>query len=106
MNMQVKNGLIKQSRDLSGSPTAEPSTLGEHKSRRRHRWLAVLLWMMFGAGVLVQALGPRLQIANNTLVIPPALLSEGATLGPAEIVAHERSKQLLSGMLTVGGALG
>ena len=82
-----------------------PLGIGENKGVWRHRWLPVLIWVIFGAGLLVQALGPRLKIRNNTFVIPPSLLSEGKDVRPAEIIAYERSKQLVSGMLTVGGAL-
>jgi hypothetical protein len=46
------------------------------------------------------------KIRNNTFVIPPSLVSGGKEIHPAEIVAYERSKHLVSGLLTVGGALG
>jgi len=73
---------------------------------RRHRWLAVLLWLIFGAGLLVHAYGPHVKIMNNTFVIPQSLVSEGKDINPAEIIAYERSKHLVSGILTVGGAFG
>jgi hypothetical protein len=43
---------------------------------------------------------------NNTFVIPQSLVSEGKDINPAEIIAYERSKHLVSGILTVGGAFG
>jgi hypothetical protein len=83
-----------------------PLDVGNNKGRRRHRWLAVLLWVIFGAGLLVQSYGPHVKITNNTFVIPPSLVSGGKDIHPAEIIAYERSKHLVSGILTVGGALG
>jgi hypothetical protein len=71
----------------------------------RYRWLPVLLWVIFGTGLLVQMFGPSLQIKNNTFVIPQSLISGGKDIHPDEIVADERSKQVLSAILTVGGAL-
>jgi len=57
-------------------------------------------------GLAVQAFAPRLKIANNAFIIPPALISEGQVVLPAELIEKERRLQLLSGLLTVGGALG
>jgi hypothetical protein len=78
----------------------------ENKMRRRRVWLAVLFWMLFGAGLLLQALGPRLEIADNAFVIPAAVISEGNDVQVAEIVRRQRQMAWLSGVLTVSGALG
>jgi NhaP-type Na+/H+ or K+/H+ antiporter len=78
----------------------------EIRIRRRHAWLAVLFWMLFGAGVLLQAFGPRLEIADNAFVIPAAIISEGNDVPVAEIVRRQRQIAWLSGVLTVCGALG
>jgi hypothetical protein len=77
-----------------------------NKSHRRHVVLGVLLWVIFGAGLLVQAFAPRLQIVDNAFVIPPAFLSEGKEVQTAEIIRKERRMQWLSAVLTVSGALG
>jgi hypothetical protein len=74
--------------------------------RRRHRWLTVMLWIILGTGPLVPILGPRLEIANNTFVIPQSLISERKDIQPAKLVADERTNQLLSAIFTIGGALG
>jgi len=88
-------------------PTITKAHSTEEKgARRRHRWLAVMLWIIFGIGPLLPILGPRLEIANNTFVIPHSLISEGKDLQPAKLVADERTNQLLSAILTIGGALG
>ena len=73
---------------------------------RPNRWLGLLLWVIFGAGLLVQVLAPRLKIEHNAFVIPPALMSPGKAIDPEAIVAREKRMQLLSGLLTLGGALG
>jgi hypothetical protein len=80
--------------------------MNQNQSRRQHLWLPALLWAIFSAGLLVQAFAPRLKIKNNAFVMPPSLMSEGKDIRPAEIVARARRMQLLSGILTVGGALG
>ncbi len=75
--------------------------------KSRPRWLAPALWVIFGAGLLVQGLSPRLKIERNAFVMPPGLLlSQGKEIRPDEIIARERRMQLLSGALTVGGAIG
>jgi hypothetical protein len=78
----------------------------QNQGRPRHVWLAVLLWAIFGAGLLVQAFAPHLTIKNKAFVLPPSLISEGKGIRPAEIVARARRMQLLSGVLTLGGAVG
>ena len=67
-------------------------------------WLGLLLWMAFGAGLLVQAFAPHLKIQNRQFVIPPSLVSKGKA--PDEIVGRERRMQVLSGILTVSSAVG
>jgi hypothetical protein len=80
--------------------------MDQNRGRRRHKWLAVLLWAIFAAGLLVQTFGPRLKIRNNTFVLPPSLMSQGKNIRPNEIVSRERKMQLLSGILALGGAIG
>ncbi len=75
-------------------------------AKRGRRWIAMLLWAIFGAGVLLQAVAPRLKIEHNAFVMPPELLSQGKAIAPAEIVARVRKMQLLSAVLALGGALG
>jgi len=72
----------------------------------RRKLLSVLLWGIFGAGLFVQAFAPRLKIRDGAFIIPPPLVSEAQEVNPAEIVKKERRMQLLSGVLTAGGALG
>jgi hypothetical protein len=78
--------------------------MSDAKGRRRLQALVLLSWSAFAAGLLVQAVSPRLTIENRAFVIP--LPAEGATVRPDEIVARERSMQVISAILTAGGALG
>jgi hypothetical protein len=80
--------------------------MNENKGHRRHPWLGVLFWGIFSVGLLVQAFAPRLEITNNAFVMPPSLISEEKEVRPAEIIGKERRMQVLSGLLTGGGALG
>ncbi len=86
---------------MAGSPPKHGN-----KSNRRHVLLGALLWVLFGAGLLVQVNVPRLKITDNTFVIPPALISEGNQVPIVEIIGTQRRMQWLSSVLTVSGALG
>jgi hypothetical protein len=81
------------------------SVSGEHQYKGRTRWLAILMWAIFGMGLLVQALSPGLKIEHGKLVAPPEI-SQAKEIHPAEIIARERRVQLLSATLTLVGALG
>ena len=70
------------------------------------RWRGTFFWALFLVGLLLQAFGPHLKIKDNRFVFPPSLVSAGTEIRPAEIVARERRIQLLSGVLTFGGAFG
>jgi hypothetical protein len=70
------------------------------------RWRSVLLWAVFVVGVLLQAFSSHLKIKNNRFVLPPSLLSSGTEIRPDEIIARERRLQWISGILTLGSALG
>ncbi len=69
-----------------------------------HRWRRLFFWALFTLGVLLQLFAPRLRIEHDQFVLssPPA----NTAVAPAEIVMKERRVQLLSGILTVGGAVG
>jgi hypothetical protein len=67
--------------------------------------LALCLWAIFAAGLLVEIAAPRLKIENNAFVMPPINNSQAATLRPDLLVRHERWIRGASGILTVGGAL-
>jgi hypothetical protein len=70
------------------------------------RWSGVLFWVIFLVGLLLQAFSPHLKIKDNRFVLPPSLISPSTQIRPAEIIARERRMQLLSGVLTLGGAFG
>ena len=77
--------------------------MGIHNNRRSH---ALLCWVVFAAGLLIQLLAPHLKISNGAFVIPPTLTAAANEIRPAEIVARQRRMQLISALLTVSGALG
>lgn len=80
---------------------------GNDKKHGRRRWLGVMLWAIFGAGLLVQVLAPGLQIKNRAFVMPPSPGSRAeGSVSPADIVARERLMQSLAAILTLSGALG
>jgi len=78
---------------------------GEDKRKGRRRWLAVLMWAIFGAGLLVQAFSPGLKIEHNKIVAPAAI-AQSREINPGELIARERRVQLLSAILTIIGAVG
>ena len=77
--------------------------MGIHNNRRLQ---ALLCWVVFAAGLLIQLLAPHLKISNGAFVIPPTLTAAANEIRPAEIVARQRRMQLISALLTVSGALG
>jgi hypothetical protein len=77
--------------------------MGIHNNRRSQ---ALLCWVVFAAGLLIQLLAPHLKISNGAFVIPPTLTAGANEIRPAEIVARQRRMQLISALLTVSGALG
>jgi hypothetical protein len=76
-----------------------------HGNRRR-RSLALLCWLLFAAGLLIQLLSPHLKVSNGAFVIPPEMAAGRNAIRLDEIVARQRRMQLLSVLLTVSGALG
>jgi len=73
---------------------------------RRWRSLALLCWLVFAAGLLLQLLSPHLKISNGAFVIPPKMAAGRNAIRLDQIVARQRRMQLLSVLLTVSGALG
>ena len=67
--------------------------------------LALCLWAIFAAGLLVEMAAPRLKIENNAFVMPPVNDAQGPTLRPAALVRRDRWMQGASGILTLGSAV-
>lgn len=61
---------------------------------------------MLSAGLLVQLLGPHMKIANRAFVIPPKLTAAGNNIRLVEIIGRQRRMQVISALLTLGGAVG
>jgi len=77
----------------------------EDKRKGRTRWLAILMWAIFVAGLLVQAFSPGLRIEHHKIVVPAAI-AQSREIHPDELIARERRVQTLSVILTVTGAVG
>jgi hypothetical protein len=71
----------------------------------RQTCLALCLWAIFAAGLLVQMGSPRLKIENNVFVMPPISDARQSPLRPDALVQRERWMQASSAILTLGGAL-
>jgi hypothetical protein len=97
--------MADKGRSLSASP-AIAGAAGQEDRVQRKGWLAALLWMIFASGLVVQALAPRLKIEHHAFVVPPSMVSAGKPVDLAQLVAREKRMQLISGLLTLGGALG
>ena len=67
--------------------------------------LALCLWAIFTAGLLVEMWAPRLKIENNAFVMPPISNAQAAVLRPDILVRRERWMQGVAGILSIGGAL-
>ena len=78
----------------------------KNKRNARRVWLGLLLWTGLVAGLFVQVFGPHLKVQNSKFVFPPSVLSGINEVRPDQMVARERRIQLLSGVLTLGSALG
>jgi len=83
-----------------------PNRLMSVHGNRRWRSLALLCWLVFAAGLLLQLLSPHLKISNGAFVIPPKMAAGRNPIRLDEIVARQRRMQFLSVLLTVSGALG
>ena len=83
-----------------------PNRLINVHGNRRRRSVALLCWLVFAAGLLVQLLSPHLKVSNGAFVIAPKMAAGQNAIRPDEIVGRQRRMQLLSVLLTVSGALG
>jgi hypothetical protein len=76
------------------------------RGKRSRRLLALLCWLLFAAGLLVQLISPRLKISNRAFVIPPQMAAGKNPIRLEEIVGGQRRMQVLSALLTLSGAVG
>ena len=73
--------------------------------KARQTRLALCLWTIFAAGLLIEMAAPRLKIENNAFVMPPINNAQAAVLRPDVLVRRERWIRGVSGILALGGAL-
>src|SRR5688572_28357554 len=72
----------------------------------RRPWFAVLCWILFAAGLLVQWQSPGLGVSEGKFIIPDRYTQEGSEFNPKKLVDQERRTQLISVILTPIGAIG
>jgi hypothetical protein len=58
-------------------------------SGTRQRRLALYFWLMFAAGLALQAMAPRLKIENHAFVMPPTVNVQGATIRRDTLVQRD-----------------
>ncbi len=79
-------------------------------SARANSWrsqiLPLFLWMLFGAGLVVESLAPRLKIEHRAFVMPQTLTETSAPIHPDAIVDRERKMQAAASLLILGSAVG
>jgi hypothetical protein len=76
---------------------------------RQHRYrlfTGALLWTCFAAGLLLQALAPRLLIENNLFVVPEIGPSGRPITDPVRLVQTERRMQLTSATCLILSCIG
>ena len=99
--------LSQNTQAVTPAPEAmRPNRLMSVHGNRRQRSLALLCWLVFATGLLVQFFSPHLKVSNGAFVIPPEMAAGRNAIRPDEIVSGQRRMQLLSVLLTVSGALG
>ena len=99
--------LSQNTQAVTPAPEAmRPNRLMSVHGNRRQRSLALLCWLVFAAGLLVQFFSPHLKVSNGAFVIPSEMTDGKNAIRPDEIVARQRRMQFLSVFLTVSGALG
>lgn len=71
---------------------------------RAARYIPLMAWLIFAAGLFLQSFSPGLRIQNHKVVM--GVLAAGQEIHPAQLIARERIVQTLSAFLTLSGALG
>jgi hypothetical protein len=104
---RLRKTVSRNSQAVTPAPEAmRPNRLVGVHGNRRQRSLALLCWLVFAAGLLVQFFSPHLKVSNGAFVIPQEMAAGRNAIRPDEIVGGQRQMQLLSVLLTVSGALG
>jgi hypothetical protein len=99
--------LSQNTQAVTPAPEAmRPNRVMSVHGNRRQRSLALLCWLVFAAGLLVQFFSPHLKVSNGAFVIPPEMAAGRSAIRPDEIVGGQRRMQLVSVLLTVSGAIG
>jgi NhaP-type Na+/H+ or K+/H+ antiporter len=73
---------------------------------KRSILLPAALWLLFAAGLILQAFSPHLAIEHNSFVIPESVYAPGSTIDPRALVQRQRYMQGLSALLVVVSVIG
>jgi hypothetical protein len=68
--------------------------------------ITVLLWALFGVGLLIQGFAPHLQIQHNAFVAPTEAVLKNHNISAIELVGREREMEMVSSLLLIGASLG
>ena len=66
----------------------------------------VVLWLLFGGGLLLQVFSPHLKVEHDSFVIPADAAAKGSVLDPRELVHRQRMIEGFSAGLVLVGVVG
>ena len=99
--------LSQNTQAVTPAPEAmRPNRLMSVHGNRHRRSLALICWLVFAAGLLVQFFSPHLKVSNGAFVIPPKMAAGKNPIRLDEIIGGQRRMQVLSAILTLSGAIG
>ncbi len=75
-------------------------------SGKRSFVVPALLWLVFTAGLVLQAFSPNLAIEHNAFVIDENSVPRGSVVDPQKLVNRQKSIQGASAALVIVGAVG
>jgi hypothetical protein len=76
------------------------------RRRQSQTQFAALLWILLGAGMLLQGFSPHLQIRNDAFYFPSSYVAGGKKLDPAPLIKRQRWMQASSALLLFGATVG
>ena len=73
---------------------------------KQRKLMIALVWLVFVAGLALQAFSPHLTVEHNTFVVSSDSVPAGSVIDPRSLVQRERYFQAASAALVLIGALG
>lgn len=75
-----------------------------NKSSRKAATVGVILWSIFGVGLLIRGVAPNLETNGSTFKMSAVPMNQA--IQPKKLVEQERRMQFLAALLTIGSTLG